>query len=63
MQVTGIKKDILNLLAKGKRDRGISEELKISKGSVRLHIRELKLLFTADTTPELVYKASKDGVI
>lgn len=63
MELTERKKNVLNLLCKGKRAEEIAHELKISLSAVRLHIRELKLKFNASTLAELVFKALKQNVI
>ena len=63
MEITKRKKDVLKLLVKGKRAKDIAKELLLTEGTVRLHIRDLKLFFHANTTPELISKSIKEGII
>ena len=63
MDITKRKQEVLKLLTKGKRTSEIAEELKLAEATIRLHISDLKLLFNAKTTPQLIYKAGKNGVI
>lgn len=63
MEITKRKKDVLKLLIKGKRAKEIAKELLLTEGTVRLHIRDLKLFFHASTTPELISKSIKEGII
>ena len=61
--ITVRKKQILKGLASGKRAGDIADDLGISINTTRLHIRELKLILSASTTPELISKAIQEGVI
>lgn len=63
MEITKRKKDILEFLADGKRLKDISEELGITQGTVRMHIRDLRFFFHANTTAELISKSIKEGII
>lgn len=63
MDITERKREILLLLAKGKRAKDIGEILGISEQAIRNHIRELKLRIGADTPSMLIYEACKQKII
>lgn len=63
MDITEKKKEILRLLAAGKRVKDIAKELGLAVGTISAHIRELKLLMKANTIPELACKAIIKGII
>jgi DNA-binding NarL/FixJ family response regulator len=63
MKFTDREIKILELLAEGKKQFEIAEELGISKITLDKDIGYLKRDFDAINIPNLVYKATKDGHI
>lgn len=63
MNITERKKEILKLLAQGKRPKEIAETFNVSEQAIRNHMRELKLWLRADTSTMLVYEACKQKII
>lgn len=63
MEITKKKKDILKMLANGKRPKDIAKDLNLAVGTINAHIRELKLILSAGTPTELITKSIKEGII
>lgn len=63
MKFTDREIKILELLAEGKKQFEIAEELGISKITLDKDIGYLKRDFDSNNVPNLIYKATKDGYI
>ena len=65
LAVLGVERElrVLQLLARGLRNREIGAELYISETTVKFHVRNIMRKTEASSRAEVVYAASKMGVI
>ena len=63
VQLTGREMAVLRLLAAGKANREIGEELNISEGTVKIHMSHLFEKLGATSRTEVVAKAAQRGLI
>lgn len=62
IQLTSREMDVLRLLAVGKTDQDIGEELCISKSTVRTHVQSILEKFECINRTQAVFEASRRGV-
>ncbi|MDC0534290.1 LuxR C-terminal-related transcriptional regulator [Francisellaceae bacterium] len=59
LQITSTQKEILHYLTQGDTNQDIRTKLMLSERSIRYHLHQLKLIYKAKTSSQLVYNILK----